>query len=107
MLCMSDSDVFVCCLASKRLLLPVSDLMSVQTQFADSELSQSKIHIHVRKSCRTRLVEYFQMVKPSDLETDDAGKLLECSHQNSMKAVVSCILHFIVDSIVQQQLNFL
>jgi len=49
-------------------------MQSVSTQLARSEQSQSKIHIRVHKSCRARLVQYFQMLAPSDLETDDVGK---------------------------------
>ena len=68
-------DMFVS--ASKHLTLPVSDLSSVQPQLADSEITQSKIHIRVRTSCRLRLVEYFQIVAPSNLLTDDVGTLLQ------------------------------
>jgi len=68
--------VDVCLSASKRLTLPVSDLSSVQPQLADSEISQSKIHIRVRTSCRMRLAEYFQILAPSNIHTDDVGKLV-------------------------------
>lgn len=69
------TDAFVCCTASRQLTLAVSDLLAVQPQLASSKLSQSKLHIRVRKACRIRLVEYFQILAPSDLETDDVGKL--------------------------------
>jgi len=72
--------VFVCCAASQQLTLAVSELLAVQPQLSDSPLSQSKIHIRVRKACRIRLVEYFHILAPSNLETDDAGKLLTCVH---------------------------
>jgi len=66
-----------CCTASKHLTLAVSDLMTVQPQLAaDSNVSQSKIHVRVSVSCRLQLAEYFQVLPPSDLETDDVGELL-------------------------------
>jgi len=60
--------------ASKRLTLSSSELVSIQPQLADSDIAQSKIHIRLRVSCRFRLVEFFQMLAPSDLHTDDVGK---------------------------------
>jgi len=53
--------------------------MSVQPQLADCEMSQSKIHIRVHNSCRSHLVEYFQLIAPANLETDDVGELLRCT----------------------------
>jgi len=73
------SDVcFCCCTASKRLTLPASDLLSIQPQLADSDISQSKLHVRVHSSCRIRLVEYFQIITPDGLLTDDVGKLFGC-----------------------------
>jgi len=61
-----------------QLTLEVSDLLAIQPQLVTSKLSQSKLHIRVHKACRIRLVEYFQILAPPNLETDDVGKLLVC-----------------------------
>jgi len=68
--------VLYCCTASKRLTLAVSDLSSIRPQLADSGTSQSKIHIRVHSSFRVQLIEYFKLIPPHDLDTDDVG---ECS----------------------------
>jgi len=78
MLFVSLMTCFSVCTASKRLTLSVSDLSSIQPQLAYGEIVQSKIHIRVHTFCRIRLVEYFQIVSPSNLQTDDVGKLLWC-----------------------------
>lgn len=92
MLTTYDIDAVCFFTASKTLSLAVSELHSVQPQIASSDMSQSKIHIRVCGSCRLRLVEYFQLIPPSDLESDDVGKMLCRFHKFS--AVISRFVTF-------------
>jgi len=80
--CIAMYCMLYCCTASKRLTLAVPDLSSIQPQLVDGEMSQSKIHIRVCNSFREQLIEYFRLLPPRDLDTDDVG---ECA------VLVNCV----------------